>query len=105
VLLYDCRGCVTAAVSRAGRVGACCLSWMMRGCWPRRGDAAWSESFNEMFAQAAGCFGNARRGRELREYLEARGQAYVLPRNGRGNQQHPLAGEDISGLVWVRAGG
>jgi len=34
------------------------------------GHAAWSESFNEMFAQAAGCFGNAA--------VRRRGRAYLL---------------------------
>jgi SRSO17 transposase len=34
------------------------------------GHAAWSESFNEMFAQAAGCFGNAA--------VRRHGRAYVL---------------------------
>ena len=33
------------------------------------GHAAWSESFNEMFAQAAGCFGNAAVRRHARAYL------------------------------------
>ena len=36
------------------------------------GHAAWSESFNELFARVAGCFGNAAVRRHGRAYLPGR---------------------------------
>ena len=50
-------------------VGACCLPRMTRGWRPGGGHAAWSESFNEMFTQVAGVFGNASVRRHGRRYL------------------------------------
>lgn len=42
---------------------------MTRGCGPGDGHTAWSESFNEMFAQVAGVFANAAVRRHGRAYL------------------------------------
>ena len=42
---------------------------MTRGCRGADGHAAWSESFNELFAQVAGDFGNAAVRRHGRAYL------------------------------------